>query len=236
MKAYDADVLRHGHTMEIWQDSECSRIEKRSAPYFAESLTNNQIAEHMEAFWKDCSNYVWNYFFRKETVGQIEFPEIKISEDHIFVLNVIQRCKKICFIQEEPYHYCMRMGSSANRWQEEGIDCQLQMIQSCHKFMEHFGVFGERKTRILSSIIISAYSYAIYLLSFPDCKWSVREKMKKIKEVRENLDVDQYDPYSIADDLSVGDVIKNKLICLRQEWLLILVGPVFMKTVRKVND
>lgn len=236
MEAYDADVLRHGYTMEVWQDSGCQRIEKKSEPFFAEYLTNNQIAEQMENFWKDCSNYVWNYFFRKETVGHIEFPEIKISEDHIFVLKVLQECKKICYLREEPYHYCMRMGSSANRWQEEGIDCQLQMIQSCHEFMEHFGISGDRKERILSNIIISAYSYVIYLLSFPDCKWSVQEKINKIKEVREELEVEKYTSYVITDKLPLADRIKQKLICKKKEKLLILIGPVFLKTVRKVKS
>lgn len=235
MKEYDADVLRHGHTMELWKDGKCVNEQKKNAPNFSKSLTHKQITEEMEKFWISCSNYVWNYFFKKEAIGQIRFPEIKISEDHIFVLKVLENCKKICFLSEECYHYCMRMGSSANRWQEEGIACQLEMVQSCHHFMDQFGIETERKMRLLSNIIINAYSYVIYLLCFSECKWSVKEKMTRIVEVRKELEVDQYTSYVESTGLSIGDRIKQKLICLRQEKLLILFGPIFMKVVRKAS-
>ena len=41
----------------------------------------NQIMEHKPFV---------NYFFKKETIGQIRFPEIKISEDHILCSILLQ--------------------------------------------------------------------------------------------------------------------------------------------------
>lgn len=235
IKAKDADVLRHGHIMELWKDEKCVSEEKKDAPNFTKILTHDQIAKEMEAFWLNCSNYVWNYFFKKEAIGQIRFPEIKISEDHVFVLEVLENCKKICFLSENIYHYCMRMGSSANRWQETGIRCQVEMIWACHHFMNSFGIVAERKMRLMANMVLNAYSYAIYLLCFPECKWSVREKLMKISEVRKELEVDQYVSYAVLSGLSTGDRIKLRLICLKQEKLLILLGPVFMRVVRKAN-
>lgn len=235
LKENDADMLRHGHTMELWKDEKCVNEEKKNAPDFTKALTHNQIAEQMERFWQNCSNYVWNYFFTKEAIGVIRFPEIRISEDHIFVLKVLENCKKICFLSEDSYHYCMRMGSSANRWQEEGIECQLEMIQACHHFMDSFGIDAERKKKLMSNITLNAYSYAIYLLCFPECKWSVKEKLVKISEVRKKLEVDQSVPYAVLSGLSIGDRIKQKLICWKQEKMLILFGPVFLRVVRKAN-
>ena len=235
MKENDADILRHGHTMELWKDEKCVNEEKKNAPNFAKALTHDQIEKEMELFWQNCSNYVWNYFFKKEVIGRIRFSEIKISEDHIFVLKVLENCKKICFLPEDSYHYCMRMGSSANRWQEDGIGCQLEMIRACHHFMDSFGIEEERKKRLLANIILNAYSYTIYLLCFPECKWSVKEKLEKLAEVREKLEVDQYTSYTVLSGLSRGDRIKQQLICRRQEKLLILFGPAFMRVVRKAN-
>ena len=235
IKEIDADILRHGHTMELWKGEKCVNEEKKNAPNFAKALTHNQIAKEMENFWQNCSNYVWNYFFKKETIGQIRFPEIKISEDHIFVLEVLENCEKICFLSENSYHYCMRMGSSANRWQETGIWCQLEMVRACHHFMDRFGIKAERKKGLMSNIILNAYSYAIYLLCFPECNWSVKEKLVKIRELREKLEVDRYSSYAVLSGLSTGDKIKRKLICLGQEKWMILLGPVFMRVVRKAN-
>lgn len=235
IKEIDADILRHGHTMELWKGEKCVTEEKKNAPNFAKALTHNEIAKEMEIFWQNCSNYVWNYFFKKETIGQIRFPEIKISEDHIFVLEVLENCEKICFLSENSYHYCMRMGSSANRWQETGIWCQLEMVRACHHFMDRFGIKAERKKGLMSNIILNAYSYAIYLLCFPECNWSVKEKLVKIRELREKLEVDRYASYAVLSGLSTGDKIKRKLICLGQEKWMILLGPVFMRVVRKAN-
>ena len=235
IKQYDADVLRHGHTMELWQDEKCARTEKNDAPDFADVLTHDEIAKEMESFWENFSNYVWNYFFKKETIGRTRFPEIKISEDHIFALKVLENCKKICFLSENTYHYCMRMGSSANRWQETGVWCQVEMIQACHHFMGHFGITAERKKRLMAKIILEAYSYAIYLLCFPECKWSVKEKLVTCRDVRKKLEVDQYIPYADFSGLSGGDRIKQQLICRKQEMLLLLFGPVFIRAVRKAN-
>ena len=235
IKESDADVLRHGHIMELWKDGKCVSEEKKNAPDFTEILMHDQIEKEMEIFWKNCSNYVWNYFFKREAIEQIRFPEIKISEDHIFVLEVLKSCKKICFLSQNQYHYCMRMGSSANRWQEAGIACQLEMVRACHHFMKHFGIKEERKKRLMANIILNAYSYVIYLLCFPECKWSVKEKLIKISEVREKLEVDKYTSYAVLSRLSRGDKIKQQLICWRQEKMLILFGPVFMRVVRKTN-
>ena len=235
IKEKGADILRHGHIMELWKDGKCSGQETKNAPDFAETLTHDQIMQEMERFWPNCSNYVWNYIFKREAIGQIRFPEIRISEDHIFVLKVLENCEKICFLSENSYHYCMRMGSSANRWQETGIRCQLEMVRACHHFMDSFGIKAERKKRLMSDIVLNAYSYAIYLLCFPECKWSVKKKLVKISKVRKKLEVDQYVPYAILLGLSAGDRIKRQLICLGQEKWLILFGPLFMRIVRKAS-
>ena len=101
--------------------------------------------------------------------------------------------------------------------------------------MDRFGIKAERKKGLMSNIILNAYSYAIYLLCFPECNWSVKEKLVKIRELREKLEVDQYTSYAVLSGLSTGEKIKRKLICLGQEKWMILLGPVFMRVVRKAN-
>lgn len=235
IKENDADVLRHGHITELFKNGKCVSKEIVNAPDFAKCLTHSQIAEYIDQFWHNCSNYSVNYFFKKKLVKNIIFPDIKVSEDHIFVLKALQECERICFLSEEPYHYCMRMGSSANRWQETGIECQLNMVRACHHFMDSFGIKEEQKTKLLSNLILSAYSYAIYLLCFPECKQSFKEKSANIASLRKALQVDIYTHFAEYGGLSAGDKIKRKLICLHLEKLLLLLGPVFMRVVRKAS-
>lgn len=235
IKDNGADILRHGHIVELWKDGKCINEEKISTPDFEKSLTHSQITEKMELFWQNCSNYVWNYFFKRKVLENIKFPDITVSEDHIFVLEALQKCKKICFLSEEPYHYGMRMGSSANRWQETGIECQLDMVSACYNFMDSFGIEEERKRKLLSNLILNAYSYSIYLLCFPECNWSFKEKSAKIDSVRKKMQIDMYTSYAEFNGLSTVNKIKQKLICLHWEKLLLLFGPIFMRVVRKAN-
>lgn len=235
MKEQDADVLRHGHIMELWKDGRCVQAIPKDAPDFIQVLTHDRIKAEMESFWKNCSNYVWNYFFAKETIGNVRFPLLRISEDHIFVLQVLQQCKKITFSKENPYHYGMRMGSSANRWQETGIHCQLEMIRACHEFMEEFGIEEMRKKKLLSQMIFQAYSYSIYLLCFPECRLSLRKKLEYIRQVRAALVLDEYLAYVSSPELCGGDRLKFYLICRGKEHFLLRMGPLFLRIVRKAR-
>ena len=87
----------------------------------------------------------------------------------------------------------------------------------------------------MSNIILNAYSYAIYLLCFPECKWSLKEKLMTSRDVRKKLEVDQYASYADFSGLSGDDGIKLRLICRNWEKLLILLGPIFMRIIRKAN-
>lgn len=232
MEEEQADVLRHGYILELWKDGRICETRKEMAPDFKDALTHEQIGECMEKFWKNCSNYVWNYFFTREIIGIERFPKIPISEDHIFVLKVLEKAKKMVFLPEMPYHYCMRMGSSANRWRKEGIRCQLEMVRACEEFMEAFGIRGKQKEQLVAPKAFGAYSYIIYLLSFPNCGLKIREKIRILKFARKRLDIDRYIPYEKGITQGRADSIKTKLICGRKEWMMVLIGPWFMRIVR----
>lgn len=235
IKKNNADILRHGYTMDLWKDNSITQTKVYKAPNFCVKLSKDEIPEQMERFWENCSNYVWNYFFKTDFIVNIKFQSIKISEDHIFVLEALQKCKNIIFVQDNSYHYCMRMGSTANKWEETGIQCQLAMIKSCHEFMDYFHVRKEEKKKYMASKIIEAYSYSIYLMCFPKCRFTFKEKMKELYSIRTELQLDQYVSYAKGKSSSILNQIKIYLICRKMESILVAIGPIFMRLVRKAN-
>ena len=72
------------------------------------------------------------------------------------------------------------MGSSANRWNDTGLLCQIKLIETCYKFMESFKISEQRKRKLMAQITLRAYSYAIYTFCFPECKISEKIKTKMI--------------------------------------------------------
>lgn len=229
----EADVIFHGYKQELWKNKVVINIEEKSTSDFLDTLTHSEMSEKMEMLWPYCSSYVWNYFFTREIIKEECFPDIKISEDHIFILNVLKRCNKISFLNDSSYHYCMRMGSSANRWNDTGLLCQIKLIETCYKFMESFKISEQRKRKLMAQITLRAYSYAIYTFCFPECKISVKEKMRRLNEMKKQLNLNEFIPYIEMKGLSFSEKIKTKMICNKMEILLVLAGPIFMKVVRR---
>ena len=223
----EADVIFHGYKQELWKNKVVINIEEKSTSDFFDTLTHSEMSEKMEMLWPYCSSYVWNYFFTREIIKEECFPDIKISEDHIFILNVLKRCNKISFLNDSSYHYCMKMGSSANRWNDTGLLCQIKLIETCYKFSE------QRKRKLMAQITLRAYSYAIYTFCFPECKISVKEKMRRLNEMKKQLNLNEFIPYVEMKGLSFSEKIKTKMICNKMEILLVLAGPIFMKVVRR---
>lgn len=235
MSKTDADVVCHGYKQELWKGESVVNVEEKNVTDSFKTLTHEDISEKMEVFWPCCSNYVWNYFFKREIMKEESFPDIKISEDHIFVLNVLKKCRKLSFLKDTSYHYCMRMGSTANRWDDTGLFCQIKMIEACYSFMEAFKISESRKRKLMAQITLSAYSYAIYMFCFPECKLSIREKMSQLKNMKKQLKIDELIPYATVQGLSFLEKIKKKLICWKLERVLLLTGPIFMKMVRRAG-
>lgn len=67
--------------------------------------------EIMGAFAKDCIDckiytyLVWGKLYRRTSIGEVRFVRQAYSEDAVFIREVISRCNKISFIQNEGYHY-----------------------------------------------------------------------------------------------------------------------------------
>lgn len=61
-------------------------------------------------------------------------------------------------------------------------------------------------------------------------------KNRKVSEIRNKLNVDQDAPFVVSNGLSLSEKLKLYLICYGHERLLVLFGPVFMRSVRKVKE
>ena len=65
-----------------------------------ELINDGQIRQH-----------VWNKLYRKETIGDIRFPNGKLNEDEFWTYKIIGASKRICRIGEVLYGYYQRSGS-----------------------------------------------------------------------------------------------------------------------------
>lgn len=60
---------------------------------------------------KKVDNAVWNKMYRADTLSSLRFKEGIINEDFPFIVELLTKSKKICYVSEPLYFYRMRKGS-----------------------------------------------------------------------------------------------------------------------------
>ena len=85
--------------------------------YKNENITLIELAQKLFEYDKNSGlKVVWNKLYKKDFIKDIYFDkEYKIGEDFIFNLQVLERCKRITFIEDSYYNYIVNPNSVTNK-------------------------------------------------------------------------------------------------------------------------
>ena len=140
--------------------------------YNYDTFTNNQFAD---AFVSGLFNYVWGKAFRKSVITRsfAHFDErLNVSEDTVFVVDVLSKVQKICVLESQGYHYI--------KYSHETLTNRFSMIElidsieaSNEVIFEHtIPIFNTESSRNVTMRIGKFYSQII-------CELINREEVKK---------------------------------------------------------
>lgn len=89
---------------------------------------------------------------------KIEFPKCKLSEDQIFLLDVIFHISKLTIIEKVVYYYNMEPTSATHeRYKSDFLSDRLIHYESFSKILEKNELFNnERKEEVLSFVILNS--------------------------------------------------------------------------------
>lgn len=229
LSQYPCDVLQHATTMDIWNHNTIQRsilISDFSASGF---LTQEQLAKYLPSSWTKIALTVYNYIFKKELLTSLFFDEsMPYAEDTTFVFQALSRASTYFFLSERGYHYNVRMGSAAFRWQPTILDCFQKLFYMNEQFCQKFNLSQMDFNRIMSIQKVNAYSDILYKMCLPTCTLTLRQKLSFAKHARKILDINRCQKYYLLKEKSLFERLKLISIFCHLECILLAIGKYYV--------
>ncbi len=193
-------------------------------------LTKEDMKQDFFAFWNEKNCYLWIHFFRHETVKNIKFECIINGEDVSYVMDALSRAETIAYIPEVFYHYRYVEGSTCHRWIPNIMDCLEVQWKHSRGFLDSFN--GELNPLAYAEVAYFDYVWAMYQLSLSFCPLPYWEKKRELLKLKDRMGFEDYRriyPLKMQHGLMK---VKYALVKYRLEWLILLLGPLFLHIVR----
>ncbi len=142
---------------------------------------------------------VWSKLFKKEIFDNVRFPEGKLNEDLIFMLDVFKRVNKVAFVAKVGYFYFTRSGSISSGYGKAVVD-MVDNSLAAKKIVDYsYPSLKEETSRF------ALYQHMAYLLLVPasDAKKQNKVYTSALKYLRKNVVVGMFNNYL---------TLKNKLV------------------------
>lgn len=195
-----------------------------------DAVSKNDIIRDFASFWKNSRQSLWMYFFRKEKISSIRFESILIGEDISFVMDVLCKVDSITYIKQALYHYRCIDGSTSHKWLDETIYCRERIWKHQFRYLDSFK--GKLTDQAYSFVAYNNYIWAVYQLSLSMCPLSFKDKKEELKMLNEHMGFEQFRKADTGVKYSGVEKIKNFCVRHGMEWMLLLIGPLFLKVVR----
>ena len=193
-------------------------------------LTKEEIKKEFLKFWKESRKSLWIHFFRREVVKTVRFENIISGEDHSYVIDALRKAEKIAYLGKTLYHYRYVEGSTSHRWNPDTIEC-LGIIWNHQKaFLDSFQ--GRIAPLAYAEAAYDKYISAIIQLCTNICPLPFREKRKELQRLGKTIEFEKYRRIYPLDRQHGIDRVKYTLVKHHLEGVILLLGPVFLKTVR----
>lgn len=225
MKETNADIVQVGAVYE--------QENGKSNKYIwcgKEVITRENIIHDFHDYWKNNRYLLWMYLFKHKTIQKIRFESIMIGEDISFVMEVLCKVNSIAYIKQALYHYRCIVGSTSHKWLDEMIYCREQIWKHQFRYLDSFE--GKLTNQAYSLVAYDNYIWAVYQLSLSMCPLSFKDKKKELKLLNEHMRFEQFRKTDTGVKYSGVEKIKHSFVRHGMEWMLLLIGPIFLNMVR----
>ena len=129
------DVLYHGFKKDVWKSGKVSSSLK-GIPSFEGVLSKNQMKDYILAQKGNLNVNVFSYIFTRELIADLRFnPDLPYAEDAVFVMQALSKAQTYYFSANCDYHYNVRAGSAAYRWQPKLVECYRNNFMETRHFL-----------------------------------------------------------------------------------------------------
>lgn len=155
---------------------DCWRVEPQGKVYQPARTEEKSIS---------ASGPVWNKIFRRESIGDIRFPEGRWYEDLAFSAKLLAKANKIVFVQEALYDYrCGHTSTMTNQNSRKNLDL-LAVMEDISAFLDENGKDG-KDYLVLSHVLLDAIKRVNYQQS-PDKQEVLQELRAYVRKAIPHL-------------------------------------------------
>lgn len=224
-----ADILHHGMTRSIWKNGEEVSSSKKYIISDSVCLTKEQLGERIQDMYSSVSVHVFNYIYKRELLRNIRFDtRMPYSEDNVFAMQVLRNTNVYYFLNNYGYHYNVRAGSAAYKWQPKMIACYMKTFSAIQVFLRSLNITKKEEHELVADKVINGYASLVYNLCLPTCTLKYKEKLNVMQCGRRLFKVDQYKKYYHLEKQSLFDKAKTILTFCHMECFLILFGSIYL--------
>lgn len=223
------DVLYHGFKKDVWKDGKVSPSLK-GIPPFEGVLSKKQMKEYILAQRGNLNVNVFSYIFTRELISDLHFnPTLPYAEDAVFVMQALSKALTYYFSANTDYHYNVRAGSAAYRWQPKLVECYRCNFRETRHFLESLELTPTEMDEIMSQKYVDGYASLVYNLCLPSCTLSLKEKYRILQSARKKFRIDYYKRFYILKEGGLFAKAKTFLVFRHLEIFLILFGTIYCK-------
>lgn len=222
----DADIVQFGVVFE----RENSNKSQQNCWKGKDLFTKSEIKNEFLNMWNENLFSLWSQFFRTETVKALRFENIINGEDINYRLDALAVAEKLAFMPKVMYHYRYVENSTSRSWNKDTIMCRSAIWQHQKECLEALGGITDKS--IYAALAYTHYVWAIYQLSKDICPLSYKDKKQMLLRLNEKMEFNKYRGiYRLKQQHGI-DKVKYMFVKYRLEKILLLFGPLFLRTVR----
>lgn len=134
---------------------------QNSSLYENNTITKATYYKNINTF----GGFLWNKIFKKNIIGNLRLEkDIYYCEDELFVINYVERCKKIACVNDSLYFYCTHVGSLSS-WKDGWSEKKVTIIKAKQKALKilekySFSVYKDYYLKYLYNLIDIYYRYS----------------------------------------------------------------------------
>ena len=144
-------------------------------------------------------------------------------------MQALSKAQTYYFSANCDYHYNVRAGSAAYRWQPKLVECYRNNFMETRHFLESLELTSREMEEIMSQKYVDGYASLVYNLCLPTCTLSLKEKYRSLQSARTEFRINHYKRFYRLKEAGLFQKAKTFLIFRHFEIFLILFGTLYCK-------
>lgn len=182
------------------------------------TISGNDKYKYLYNKYQVMTIIAWNKIYKREIFENLRYPNGKIHEDEYIIFDLLERAKKISYINEPLYYYLQRYGSITNKFNIKRFNVIDALDMRIEKFREN------KNYNLILKTKESKYSKLVYLLNrCKDNNFSEKDLLKIKKYKNEFKDLE-------------NELCKTKGVSLKCKIKLLLNNPIKIFEIIKFSN